>query len=379
MFCASKTGLKRRFVCSERSLQARKRRCHQAPSTAQAAKSMVASSQKKIEARGLAINVALGCMRTLLQSMTAAQRLAALESVSPCVRSALLSFMQMPQSAQAPSEAAPTDPKKILGYNKLNRCKPLPAQSGVRVLKSSVGIRYRAHLVIKGLRLYTSTLSHIEAIGHHIIFVQMRDALAAESGKDPSIWTNPQKLLGILHGVLAENNTSAKMIDLHVFVYMRGTPWLTKDTFIVSPVMQLDKAVLLYARLLHAQCTSWEALRTEWVNLLQFKQKSKANGPFRAEAEMIADQARQKALNFRLRQAEKAAIRAMKRGDQMAKKARAAAEREQQRLLVAGSKAEVMKRKEARRQLLMWRARRKCLRQGPCKDMTMDDIMNSTL
>lgn len=379
MFCASKTRLKRRSFFSERSLQPRKHRCHQAPSTARAARCMVTTSQKKIEGQGLAINVALGCMRTLLQSMIAAQRLAALESVAPCVRSALLSFMQAPESVQALSQAAPSDPKKIFGYKKLNRCKPLPAQSGVRAMKSSAGIRYRAHLVIKGLRLYTNTLSHIVATDHHIIFVQMRDALAAESGKDPSIWTNPQRLLGILHRVLADNNISAMMTDLHVFVYMRGAPWLNKDTFIVSPVMQLHQAVSLYARLLHAQCTSWEALRAEWVNLLQFKHKSQAKGPFRAEAEMIADQARQKALNCRLCQAEKVAIRAMKRDDQMAKKAYAAAEREQRRFLVAGAKADVMKRKDARRQFLMWRDRRKGLRQGPCKDMTMDDIMKSTL
>lgn len=287
--------------------------------------------------------------------------------------------MQASPSVKAPSEAATKDASEVIGYKKLNRCKPLPAQSGVQVMRSSVGIRYRAHLVIKGLRLYTNTSSHIAAMEHHIVFVQMRDALAAETAKDLSIWTNPHTLLGILDCVLAENNTSAARIGLHVFVYMRGTPWLNKDTFIVSAVMQLHDAVPVYARLLHAQCTSWEALRAEWVNLLLLKRKCQAKCSFHAEEEMVADQAWQKALNFKLCQAEKACIRAMKHNEQIAKKAYAIQAREQRRSLVAGAKAEVLKCKEARQQLLMRMARRMALRQRPCKDMTMEDIMYSSL
>jgi len=377
--CTLKTGMKRPVFCSDNALQPRKRRCCQRPLNTPAAKCGVCSSPKRTEQQVVAINDALGCMRTLLQSMTAAQRLTALEHVTPCVRIALLSFMQKSQSVPAPNAAAPKHTKEILGYKKLNRCKPLPAQSGVRVTKSSVGTRYRAHLVIKGLRLYTNTSSHAAAIEHHIIFVQMREALAAESGKDPCIWTHPEKLLGIFNGILADNSTSAIMIDLHVFVYMRGTPFLDKNTYIISPTMQLDQAVPLYARLLRAQCTSWEALRAEWVYLLQLKQKSNAKGQLRAEAEMIADQARQKALNFRLRQAEKVAKRVMKREEQKTKKAHAAAEREQRRSVAADAKAEVWERKAARQRLLMWKARRKGLRQGSCKDMTMEDIMRRNL
>lgn len=276
--------------------------------------------------------------------------------------------MENPHTVRAPGSTTIKGAKQILGYKKLNRRKPLPAQSGIRITKSSVGTRYRAHLLIKGLRFYANTSDHAAAIDRHIIFVQMRDAVAAESSRDPCLWINPEKLLGILNGILADSNTSATTLDLHVFVYMRGTPWLDGDTYVVSPVMQLDQAVPLYARLLRAQCTSWEALRTEWVCLLQLKQKSQT------EAETIADQARQKALNLRLRQAELIAKRAMKREELKNKKALAAAEREQQRLereqrrlAVADAKAKALERRAM-----------KARRQGLNKDMTMADIMGST-
>lgn len=304
--------------------------------------------------------------------MIPAHRLAAIESVAPCVRAALLTFTQNPRNAPAPSTATFKDPMQILGYKKLNRHKPLPAQSGIRIMKSSIGTRYRAHLVIKGLRLYTNTSSHSAAIDHHIIFVQMRDALAAASSKDPCIWTSPDRLLAILNSVLARSNTSETIFDLHVFVYMRGTPWLDKNTYIVSPAMQLDQAVPLYGKLLRAQCTSWEALRAEWVQLLQLKKTTK--GLSQTEAEAVADHARQKALKFRFRQAEQITKWAMKRDEDKSRRARAAAELEQRRLVAADAKAKALERKVVKQRLQMWKARR----QSRCKDMTMEDIMNST-
>merc|ERR1712023_295885 len=141
-------------------------------------------------------------------------------------------------------------------------------------------------------------------------FVQMRDAVAAENASGPCLWTNPEKLLAILKGVLIDNS-SESLSDIHTYVYMRARPWLDKDTYITSPVMQLAQAVHLYARLT-AQSASWDSLRSEWLHL-QRKQRSQTKGPSQQDPECIVDKARQKALIHRFKQAERTVKRAMKR------------------------------------------------------------------
>merc|ERR1712054_342867 len=92
----------------------------------------------------------------------------------------------------------------------------------------------------------------------------MRDAVAAETAIDPLVWNKTEKLLSVMNGILVDKHIS-------VYLYMRARPWLDKDTYITSPVMDLSQALSLYARLLSAQSTSWEALRAEWVRILQLK------------------------------------------------------------------------------------------------------------
>lgn len=316
-------------------------------------------------------------MRVLLQCMTAQHRLSAIQSVQSRVRSSLLAFMQQSHDTQPLKSCEVEVAKRSQLNNKMNRRKPLSGLSGVRIIKSSLGTRYRAHLVINGLRLYTNTAKYETAIDHHIIFVQMRDAVAAERAHNPHVWTNPVMLFGILNGVLTDNRTTEIMIGLNVFVYMRATPWLDKNTYIVSPVMQLQAAVFLCARLLSAQVTSWECLRAEWVQLLQCKKKSHGKTISHTEAQLIVDQARQRALRYRFQQAELCVKRAMHRDALESKRAHALAEREQRRVARATMKMAALAQKAEKHRRKMWQSRKQHLR-ARGRNITMEHIMRGT-
>jgi len=318
-----------------------------------------------------AVDDALEHMRMLLQSMTAPQRVSAIRTTSSDVRRLLLAFMQKPRTVQPVASRTSSFVKPSRGYKTLKRCVPLSGDSGVRAIHSALGTRYRAHLVIRGLRLYTNTSDYEAAIEHHIIFVQMRDAVAAEAATDPSVWTKPDKLLGIMQGVLIGNGSSEKAIGLHVFVYTRARPWLDNDTYITSPVMRLSEAVSLYARLISAQNESWESLRTQWDSLLQLKQKAPTTKMLpKVDAEKMVDQARQRALHRQFHQAEQRVKRALRHEEFVAQKANALAAREKRRSALAEARALALERKAAKQRKRMWQVRRKL-----CKCMTMEDIM----
>lgn len=319
-------------------------------------------------------NDALESMRLLLQSMTAAQRLNAIQSVVPHVRSALLGFMQKPRSAQCATQPSyKVDSTKIaMVFKNIKRGPPQSGRSGVRVITSAASTKYRAHLVIKGLRLYTNASSYEAAIEHHILFVQMRDVVAKASFGDTVLWTNPAKVLRILEGVLADSNTSHSMIGLQVFIYMRATQWLDKNTYIVSAVMQLPQAVALYSRLLSAQSTSWESLRTEWLQVLKHKQRFQAK---KVDAETIVDQARGSTLQHRFKQAEQSVKRLLRRVERETCKARAVAEREARKLAAAESRLIALERREAKQRMA---AKQRRQNWQVWKDMTMEDMRQST-
>lgn len=312
---------------------------------------------------------ALAEMRKLLQSMEAEQRRASIQSLAPNVRAALLTVMQ--KSKEAGCQVAIEAPKVggALGYRLLNRQSPSADGSGVRVIETAAGQKYRAHLVIKGLRFYTTTSTMQIATQHHQLLLKLRNAVAAQTQKSPGLLTQPKDLLAVFNSVLAAYGTSANNVGLHVFVYMRGTPWLDHNTYILSPVLQLEAAVVVYAKLVHAQISSWEALRAEWLKLLQ------AKGMPPSEAMLIADSARQRALMLRLKHAEVVARHAMNRHSIKAYKAQCIAKREKQRDLMTQKRLVVLEQRTLRQK---WKLRQKISQGILFKNMTTEEMMQST-
>jgi hypothetical protein len=310
---------------------------------------------------------AIKSMRSLLQSMAAQQRLVAVQSLDEVARRALLSDMKnCPQIIPATAHA------RMVCYNRSKASMRSSVHSNIRVIEGALGTKYKAHLVIKGLRLYSDATDYETAIKHHFMFVQMRDSVVAASGLNVSIWEDPSVLLNIFKRVLNEHASSEERIGLHVFVYMRATPWLDKNTFITSAVMKLEEAVCLYIRLLVAQKASWKDFRSEWIALLQHKRNSQQH------AEAIVDQARSHALEQQFKRASHRLKQAIKRNALERKAADIRAARNERKHKALEAKAAAMQaagEREAKKQRWnIWRFRRQGLKD---KDLTMEEILGS--
>jgi len=266
--------------------------------------------------------------------------------VEPGVAASLHDYMKKRRAAHPVASCAERRPTRSHELGRVHDC----GFGRVHVGKNMGGTRYRTQLVIRGLRIYALAKQYEEAIEQHVILAQMRDAIASESRLDHSLWTNHEKLLGLLEGALKENNTSEQEMKLHTYVYMKAAPWLHTGAVISSPTMQLSEAIVVYSRLLLAHSASWERLRAEWVQILLVQRKGLARS--RIEAEAVADQARKVTLEKQFRHVQLGVKCAMRR-----EKAQAAA-----------SKRDAIRR---RRQYFQQRWLRR-------KDLTMEDMMNES-
>lgn len=310
-------------------------------------------------------------MRRVLQSMTVPQRLLSIQSVEPEARAEMISFMM--RVTKSTRMEANTDRQRQLSYDRSKACALASVRSNIRSIHSSSGTKYKAHLVIKGLRLYADATSYEAAIDNHIVFVQMRDAVFAASRDDPTLWEHPVSLLEIFRHILNDNSTSEESIGLHVFVYMRATPWLDKKTFITSPVMKLYDAVHLYVRLLGAQMASWENLRSEWVTLLQCRRNARKEALPLREAEAIVDHARANALRQQFKRAVQAVHRAVKRKTAKGKTEHMHSERLERKCKIMKFRTVALERKARNQRLRACRLRRQGLNG---KDLTMEHFLN---
>merc|ERR1711871_701479 len=106
----------------------------------------------------------------------------------------------------------------------------------------------------------------------------------------------PEEMDRVCTQVLIENGTSAQELGLIAFVSMQAPKWLGKTCTVMSPVMSLTEAFQVHARLRLASQISWDAFRTEWVQLMQYTRHIRAKMRSEAEALAIADEARKRFL-----------------------------------------------------------------------------------
>lgn len=241
---------------------------------------------------------------------------------------------------------------------------------GVRTYKTSLGTSCKAHLGINGLRLYTCRVANVEdAIAHHIILVQICNALAAAIAVKPLIWEAPGEILQICEGVLSRNESSEKDLGLRVFIYMRGGQWIARNSFIVSQTMTLEDALVVHSRLLRARQTSWESLRAEWLTLLQSKSHSLMKCRPLAEVKAMVDKARCVALARHLKQVVNLAERALSHAELQANKAFKAGQR--MVLENKAKKASALRQAARKQRHQLWQRRR--LWSG--EDLTTEEIL----
>jgi len=156
--------------------------------------------------------------------------------------------------------------------------------------------RYKAHLHIKSIRMYTNSHPTIEmAIDHQIILMQIRVAWMAVWQLNANTWMErPDEFAAVCKNILTVNGTSESELGLKAFVSIQARPWLGKNCFIISPVLELSEALELQGKLLRARLLSWAAFRAEWIELMQCKRHAlHARSKVRSaeEAQAVADAA----------------------------------------------------------------------------------------
>jgi hypothetical protein len=236
---------------------------------------------------------------------------------------------------------------------------------------------YKAQMHIKALRFYATGQANLEvALDRQMILMQLRQALLAASTGNPCLWEDAHATHQICIEVLHANNTSEIDMGLSSYVYLRAGHLLIQNCTIISPVMPLIETLDLHCRLLRARRTSWQALRAEWVELMQSSMQPLARRRTLAEAEAVADGARADALKIQFTRSERRLAKAMELDERWASKQhRTMAQklRKEQWKLASARKAALA----SRRQLEKEREEKFNLRQKWFKrsDLTMDDIM----
>merc|ERR1712139_336622 len=125
---------------------------------------------------------------------------------------------------------------------------------------------------VKALRLYTREQATLEAaIEHQIVLVQIKQALTTRIAGKEQLWDGHNDAFQVCQAVLQENGTSEAELGLRAWVHIRAPRWLGSRCRIGSMATDLASALAVHSRLLHAKATSWEALRAEWVHLVQIR------------------------------------------------------------------------------------------------------------
>lgn len=255
-------------------------------------------------------------LQAVLTSVTRDQRRDAILQMPLDVRKALVAYMENPQKTTMMTTRPDDNVHKT-------STRAFPARNiDMRTRKYTFGTRYQAQLRIKHLRMYGSAQEDIEtAIKHQMAFIQLSHAINDASG---DVWNDPDTFCKLFRAVLNQHGTSDTQIGLSVFIFMRADEWIDRSRAITSPVMPLHDALVLQSKLLHARKTSWEALRAEWIPLMQRTQHARTQNLTYEKAFNLAEQSRRKFLEHRIRRLVYGVQRALRNeAESMAQKLRA--------------------------------------------------------
>lgn len=220
---------------------------------------------------------ALTSLREVLRSMEVDARRAAIEGFKPHVRVALLAFME--QSGNEVSKRQVARPREVL-----------PIRGSVWTVRRNSMLKFKARVYFGSLCLTTREQTELAmAQRHQAILERVRGAVTIRGAADPEFWEDSDAILHVCRLTMEANYTSEDALGISAFVMLRARQWLG-DIRIVSEATTLSSALATRTRLLNARATSWEALRSEWLALLQGAHRK--NKPSRQQAEETVDAAR---------------------------------------------------------------------------------------
>lgn len=305
-------------------------------------------------------------LRNALQALVPAQRKSAIMQMAPRVREELLAHMSSQQTLhEAAAATSPGGEKNVRkrGGQGNSWCRG----TDIRAVRHMHKTIYQVQLRLRHLRMYTRGQVDIDtAISHQMLLVRARHAVDAVGEE---IWDEPRQFCDVFTNTLTKAGASLDELGLSVFIFMRADEWICRCATITSPVLALEDAVAAHSRLLLARRTSWAQLRTEWVFLMRQTQRARLQQLSQAQAEALADRARQGLVERQLKTAVRAIERAIScrvRQEQRTARTRAQALRR-----AAKEKAAVGRRAARER-----RKRLAARRRWYCRvDLTMQEIM----
>lgn len=245
------------------------------------------------------VNEALANLQSVLQSMEVDSRCLAIKKLPSRIRSTLLCFMEDNPTASVRSHRLPKSPCVTDSYFMDVGTKKHKGVATLCILHST---KYQARIRIKGLRLYTQEQVDLEtAVEHQILLARLRHEIASETVLKHEAWLEPQQLAQKCLQMLSQHNVTEESLGLRCFLEFRASPWCGSRRTISTPTYKsLQQALQINARLLRARATSWESLRSEWIQLLMIPRRGQPKRISLQEAASIVDAARFQALQQRL-------------------------------------------------------------------------------
>jgi len=309
-------------------------------------------------------------LRITLQSFTALKRECHVRSLPITVRAMLLKYMEKRAKLQTAVVLADGQTRASTQSSKHNRLRKSAAPcTNVRTIAGNYGNKFKAQLHFKTLRIYTSAQTSLEAaIEHQMILTQIRQAIAAAISRDDAIVDRPAELYELCTDIFEKNRTTESTLGLRALIHMRASKWLGNNCYVITPVMSLKDALRVQTAFVNANRTSWDALRSVWIQTLKQRTGANHNGQPVSQLVVAADRAwaarSQEHLRLAIRRVQRA-IDKEKRRTFLAARAKAQQIRQEQRTAARIQQIEAAKVRKLRSERLKW-----C-----CGNLTMEEIV----
>lgn len=231
------------------------------------------------------VGAALDHVRTTLQDMPPEDRRTAILEMSQKSRMILLTFMQGRPTGTLAGKLPATGADDVLRKRKCPDAPRLdlePLAEGaqqsahVHAIQGSGRTRFQATARFRGIRFYTREyFAEDVVLDYQSILTRMLAVLFELEASSPHGWQD--LATDACQAVLCDAGTSESALGLRAYVRLRAHRHLARHAAVTSRADSLCRTFEVHRRLHQARGTSWDALRAEWLQLLQVQKGVSVN------------------------------------------------------------------------------------------------------
>lgn len=226
------------------------------------------------------VGTALDHVRAILRDMSVEDRREAILRMPQSLRMVLLSFMQGWPSGSPVDQVPAAGAADVLEKKKKRKGPDAPAGAQpcahVHAISAGGRTRFRVAAKFKGVNFYTREhFAEDVALHHQRTLTRMLVVLFDLEASAPRGWQGVAS--DACHAVLSEAGTPEGALGLCAYIRLRAHKHLGRHAVVTSPADSLCRTFETHRRLSHARDTSWNALRSEWLQLLQVHTGVSAN------------------------------------------------------------------------------------------------------